>query len=70
MAQTVNTGSTMLYWQIGTRIRQDILKEKRAGYGEKIVYALGAQLTPDFGGIGARNLFRMVCFAEVFPDRQ
>jgi len=25
---TVNAGLTILYWQIGSRIRQDILKEK------------------------------------------
>jgi predicted nuclease of restriction endonuclease-like (RecB) superfamily len=71
VAQMVNAGLTMLYWQIGTRIRQDILKEKRAEYGKEILRALSAKLAPEFGrGFGARNLFRMVRFAEVFPDRQ
>ncbi len=37
VAVTVNAGLTLLYWQIGDRIRQDILKEKRADYGRKIV---------------------------------
>jgi len=33
------------------------------------VSALGTQLSAEFGrGFGARNLFRMVRFAEVFPD--
>ena len=45
VAQTVNTGLTLLYWQIGYRIRQDILKEKRAAYGAEIVHALSGQLT-------------------------
>ncbi len=36
-AQSVNAGLTLLYWNIGTRIRQDILKEKRAEYGAAIV---------------------------------
>jgi len=46
-----------------------ILKEKRAGYGERIVSALGTQLTAEFGrGFAVRNIFRMVRFAEVFPD--
>ena len=35
VAQAVNAGLTTLYWQIGTRIRQDILKEKRAEYGRE-----------------------------------
>jgi predicted nuclease of restriction endonuclease-like (RecB) superfamily len=71
VAQAVNTGLTMLYWQIGTRIRQDILKEKRAGYGEKIVHALSAQLTLEFGrGFTSRNLFNMIRFSEVFPDAE
>ena len=68
-AQAVNAGLTTLYWQIGARIRQDILKEKRAEYGAEIVATLGQQLEAEFGrGFGARNLFRMVRFAEVFPD--
>lgn len=33
VAVTVNPGLTILYWQIGTRIRKDILQEKRADYG-------------------------------------
>lgn len=69
VAQTVNAGLTMLHWHIGSRIRRDILKGKRAEYGEKIVSALGAQLEEEFGrGFSKRNLFRMVRFAEVFPD--
>ena len=35
----------MLYWHVGLRVRQDILKDKRASYGEEIVSALGRQLT-------------------------
>ncbi len=71
VAQTVNAGLTTLYWQIGTRIRQDILKEKRAEYGEQIVHALSAQLSAEFGkGFDAKSLRHMVRFAEVFPDRQ
>ncbi len=45
MAVTVNAGLTILYWQIGDRIRQDILKEKRAEYGKEIVATLSRQLS-------------------------
>jgi len=69
VAHTINAGLTLLYWQIGRRVRQDILREKRAGYGERIVSALGTQLTREFGrGFTARNLAYMIRFAEVFPD--
>lgn len=69
VARTVDAGLVALYWSVGRRIQQDILKEKRAGYGERIVSALGTQLAAEFGrGFAVRNIFRMVRFAEVFPD--
>jgi predicted nuclease of restriction endonuclease-like (RecB) superfamily len=69
VAITVNAGLTILYWQIGNRIRHDILKEKRARYGEEILPTLSAKLVPEFGsGFGVRNLSRMVRFAEVFHE--
>ena len=71
MAQTVNAGLTLLYWQIGRRIRKDILMEKRAQYGKEIVHALSGQLEREFGrGFGEKSLRRMLQFAEVFPDQQ
>ena len=71
VARTVNSGMELLYWHIGKRIRQDILKEKRAEYGEKIVSALGTQLEREFArGFSQKNIHRMVQFAEVFPDRK
>ena len=69
VATTVNAALTMLHWQIGRRIREDILQQKRAEYGEEIVATLSQHLEAEFGrGFGQRNLFRMVRFAEVFPD--
>lgn len=69
VAQGVNSALVLLYWQIGHRIRTDILKEKRAGYGEQIFHALSGKLTAEFGGGFAKsNLFNMVRFAEVFTD--
>jgi len=40
VARTVNTGLTMLYWRIGKRINEELLKGKRAEYGEEIVSTL------------------------------
>ena len=41
VARQVNSALVLLYWRAGKRIRQDILKEKRAEYGEQIVATLG-----------------------------
>ena len=71
VARAVDSGLTLLYWHVGRRVHQDILKEKRAEYGAEIVSALGRQLSEEFGrGFTAKNLHRMVQFAEVFPDEQ
>ncbi len=71
VALTVNTGMTMLYWQIGKRINDEILKGKRAGYGEEIVSTLSRYLINEYGsGFSAKNLLHMMKFADVFPDDQ
>ena len=71
VARQVNSTLVLLYWRVGQRIRRDILKEKRAEYGEKIVSALGRQLEREFGrGFSEKSLRHMIRFAEVFPDEQ
>jgi predicted nuclease of restriction endonuclease-like (RecB) superfamily len=71
VARAVDSGLVTLYWHIGRRIRQDILKEKRAEYGTEIVATLSRQLEAEFGrGFAEKNLRRMVQFAEVFPDER
>jgi predicted nuclease of restriction endonuclease-like (RecB) superfamily len=71
VARQVNSALVLLYWRIGKRIRQDILKEKRAEYGKQILYTLSAKLISEFGsGFTARNLANMVRFAEVFQDEK
>lgn len=44
MAQTVNSGLTMPYWHIGSRIRKTKLKEERAEYGQEILQSLTAKM--------------------------
>ncbi len=69
VAQTANSTLTMLYWQVGQRIRREVLRDGRAGYGEQIVSTLSAQLAKAYGqGFGLRSLRRMVQFADAFPD--
>ena len=70
-AQAVNSELALLHWQIGRRIREEILREERAPYGKQIVSALGSQLSAEYGrGFGQRNLFNMIRFAEAFPDER
>lgn len=69
LAGTVNTALTRLNWQIGKRIRDEVLKGERAEYGEQIVVSLARQLEQDYGrGFSHKNLRHMVRFAEAFPD--
>src|SRR5579863_1676772 len=71
IASTINTGLTMLYWRVGTRILKEILLSERAEYGQKIVVTLSRQLAIDYGnGFSVKNLRRMIQLAEVFPDEQ
>jgi len=71
VARTVNSALVQLYWEIGTRIRSEVLKNERAEYGKQICSTLSHQLVAEFGrGFGKRSLFRMVQFSEYFPEFQ
>jgi len=59
----------LIFWQVGKRINDDVLKNKRADYGKQIVSRLATQLTAIYGrGFEQRNLRRMMQFAEQFTD--
>lgn len=69
VAATVNAALTLLYWRIGKRINEEILKGGRAEYGKEIVVSLARQLEADYGrGFSEKSLRHMLCFAEAFPD--
>lgn len=68
VVRAVDSALTTLYWHLGRRIRTDILKHKRAAYGQTIVSALGRQLAAEFGrGFDDKSLRHMLKFAEAFP---
>lgn len=70
-AVAVNAELTLLYWHVGQRIRQEILKGERAEYGQHIIANLSQTLTQHFGkGWSKRNLAQMIKFAEIFTDAQ
>jgi hypothetical protein len=71
VAVTVNAGLTMLYWRVGKRINEEILKGERADYGKEILATVSQELIRGYGnGFGEKNLRRMIQFAEVFPDEK
>ena len=71
VAQTANSALTLLHWRLGERISREVLQGQRASYGEEILPTLSAKLVPEYGkGFSARNLARMIRFAEAFPDPQ
>ncbi|MDR0767915.1 MAG: PDDEXK nuclease domain-containing protein [Methanosarcinales archaeon] len=64
-----SSSTVLLFWHIGQRINNDVLENKRADYGKKIVSALATQLTEKYGrSFALRNLRRMMQFAEQFSD--
>jgi hypothetical protein len=44
-----NSALTMLFWNIGKRINESILNNKRADYGKQIVVTLSRQLADRYG---------------------
>jgi predicted nuclease of restriction endonuclease-like (RecB) superfamily len=71
VAITVNAAMTMLYWRIGKRINEEILKGERAKYGGEIVVSLSRKLEAEYGrGFSEKSLRHMLRFAEVFPDER
>jgi predicted nuclease of restriction endonuclease-like (RecB) superfamily len=66
-----NSTLTLLFWQVGKRINEDILHNKRADYGKQIIPTLSQQLESQYGkNFEEKNLRRMMQFAEQFADFQ
>jgi predicted nuclease of restriction endonuclease-like (RecB) superfamily len=68
-AAAVNAELTLLYCQVGRRIRDDVLGGARAEYGQQILTELARQLTTAYGrGWSEQQLRHCVRAAEVFPN--
>lgn len=69
VAKTVNQELTLLYWNIGKTINDDILKNDRADYGKKLIPTLSLALTDKYGvGFNKRNLQSFVKLNTVIED--
>ena len=72
LASTANFTLTTMYWHIGERINHEVLGNERADYGKQIVSAVSTQLQAEYGkkGFESRSIWRMMQFAQEFPDEQ
>jgi len=59
VARGVNAALVVLYWNIGQRIRRDILKEKRAEYGEQMSPRWGDNWNGSLGAAMAKKWIRL-----------
>lgn len=69
IATQVNNTIVLTYWHVGKTINERILNNERAEYSKEIVITLAAQLVDKFGkSFETKNLYRMMQFADLFPD--
>ena len=65
----VNSALTLTYWHVGKRINNDVLHGERATYGKQVIPGVAEKLVQEYGrSFEAKNLRRMMQFAEIFPD--
>ena len=71
VAAYANASLTLMNWQIGHLVDVEVLRGQRAADSQKVVASLAQQLTNRFGqGFDRTNLYRMIRFAQLFPDRE
>jgi len=71
IAVSFNSTTTVLNWNIGSRINLVILNEKRAIYGKEVIKTLSKKLTEEFGrGWSEKQLRHCLRFAETFKDKE
>ena len=71
VAVAVNSAMSMLFWQVGKRINEEILQDQRAEYGKQIVQSLSKQLAIEYGKGWSEKLLRhCLRAAETFPDKE
>jgi hypothetical protein len=69
VVRTANSALTLLFWQVGNRINEEVLKNERAQYGKQIVATVSAQLELKYGrNFNEKNVRRMMKFANEFSD--
>ena len=71
VAVSVNSAMSMLYWQVGKRINEDILQNERGGYGDETVKTRAGHLSTEYGkGWSEKQLRHCLRTAETFPGKE
>lgn len=69
VAIRVNNEITLLYWNIGKEIAENVLNYEKAEYGKSVIKNLSKRLTIKYGkGYSVANIFRMLKFYQYFSD--
>ena len=67
----INATIAMVYWQAGTRINTEILKQQRAEYGKQIVHTVSTQLTTEYGpGWREKQQSHCLRFAKAINEKE
>ena len=70
-ANYVNTNICLTYWNIGKRIKEDVLFNKRAEYGKQIVKKLSSRLNNRYGkGWGFKTLQHCIRAAYIYSEEE
>jgi len=71
LATTVNAEACVMHWQIGKRIKEDVLYNKRAEYGKQIIKNLSVALSERYGkGWSYGKLKHCIRAAYIFSEDQ
>ncbi len=71
IAKYVNTNICLTYWNVGKRIKEDVLFNKRAEYGKQIVKNLSSRLNKRYGkGWGYKTLQHCIKAAYIYTEEE
>lgn len=71
VAVSINSTMILAYWEIGRHLREEILKEQRAAYGQEVTKKISEKLTLEYGsGYSRSNLERMMKFYSLFSNKE
>ena len=69
VAKVANSTLTLLFWHVGKRIQEEVLKNERAAYGKQIVTSVSLQLAEKYGrNFEEKNVRRMMQFSNEFSN--
>ena len=71
VAVYVNSEASLMNWNVGKRIKEDVLFNKRADYGEQVLKRLSQRLKAKYGaGWGYQKLQHCVRAAYTFSEEE